>query len=138
MLFIDDDEAQVHGGCEDGGTGAHDNPRFATPDAIPLLGTLIRGEGGVQKSYAAPKRGVKLRRHGGGEADFGDQQNGRTAGAPCVFHRGQIHRSLARTSHSMEQASAKALSIEGGFNMRQHRLLGLIEDILCGRSCGAG
>ena len=79
---------------------------------------------------------MKLCCHGGGEADFGDQQNGRAAGEPCVFHSGQIHRGLARAGHSMQQASAKTLSIERGLNMRQRCLLGLVEDIVCSRSCG--
>ncbi len=68
---------------------------------------------------------MQLRRHGGREADLRDQQNGRAAGEPRALHGGQIHRRLARAGHPVQQAGAKAISIERRHDMLQRGLLGM-------------
>jgi hypothetical protein len=55
-----------------------------------------------------------------------------------VFHGGKIDCGFARTGHTMQQASAEAVSIERGLDMRQCRLLGLVENMLGRRSCRTG
>jgi len=98
---------------------------------LPLLGALVGRKRGVQESYAASKRGVQLRRHGGSEADLrgpAEWPIGRRAGACSMAAR--YTAVFSRTGHTMQQASTEALSIERGLYMRQCSLLGLVENIL--------
>ncbi len=95
MLFVNDDETQVRGRCEDGGAGTDHDARFPAPDAIPLLGALVRRERGMQEGHAGAKGGVQLSRHRWGKTNLRDQQNGGAAGEQHALHGGQIHGRLA-------------------------------------------
>ncbi len=44
MFFIDDDEAELRQGREDGGSRANHNAGFSCPDAVPFIKTLALGE----------------------------------------------------------------------------------------------
>ena len=76
VLFVDDDEAEVGDGREDGRARADDDARFAAADAMPLLGALVRRERGVEQRDLVAEGGVELRGHGGRQADLRHQQNG--------------------------------------------------------------
>jgi hypothetical protein len=41
VFFVDEDEAEVGHGREDGAACADDNAGFAATDAVPLLGALV-------------------------------------------------------------------------------------------------
>ena len=66
VFFVDEDEAEVGDGGEDGGAGADDDGGFAAADAVPLLGALGGGEGGVEQGDAGRRRWRRagLRRRG--------------------------------------------------------------------------
>ncbi len=81
MFFIDDDDAEVDHGREDGGAGADDDASVAARDAGPL-GVSTRcaearvHDGNSDISEAGGKAFLGLR----GERDFGDEDDGALAG----------------------------------------------------------
>ena len=76
VLLVDDDEAEVVDGREDGRAGADDDAGFAASNAVPLFGALLGRERGVEQGDIGAEGVMQLRGHGGGEADFRDEQDG--------------------------------------------------------------
>ena len=62
VLLVDEDEAEVGHGREDGGARADDDAGLAAADAVPLLGALVGRERGVQQGDLGAEGGEHLRR----------------------------------------------------------------------------
>ncbi len=114
VLFVDDEEAEVGERREDGGAGADDDAGVAGADAVPLLGALVGGEGGVEEGDFVAEGGVHLAGHGGGEADLGDEQEGGFAGGEGALHAGDVDGGFAGAGDAVEEVRAEAALGHGG------------------------
>ncbi len=103
LLFINDDECQVTHRREDGRARPHHDARFTTPNAAPLLGTLVVAQGGVQQRDFAAERLHQLRRRRRRQSDLRHQQQRGAPGDEHALHRREVHRRLARAGHTVQQ-----------------------------------
>ena len=55
VFFVDDDEAELLDGGEDGGAGADDDARLTFANTVPLFAAFFRGEAGVERATSEPK-----------------------------------------------------------------------------------
>ncbi len=109
MLFVDDDEREIGDRREDGGARADDDASFTATNAMPLLGTFVVGEGGVQDGDLVAEGVVQLRRSGGSESDLGDEHDRGPSGFKDSAHGGEIDGCLAGTGDAVQQADGKLL-----------------------------
>jgi hypothetical protein len=78
VFFIDNDEAGVVEGGEDGGAGTDDDAGFAGADAVPFVEAFSLGEVGVEDGDLIDEgveAGFETLDGLGGEGDFGDEDN---------------------------------------------------------------
>ena len=136
MLFVDDDEAEVFDGREDGGAGADDDAGFAVSNTVPLLGALLGGEGGVEQSDVGGEGVMQLRGHGGGEADLGDEEDGGFSLVESAAHGGEIDGGLAGAGDAVEQMRAEFGGFDRGGDGVEGGLLGVVEGVLGARQPG--
>ena len=76
VLLIDDDEAEIRQGCEDGGAGADHDACRAFADAVPLVESLALREVGVEDGDLVGEVGETCLEAAdglGGEGDFRDE-----------------------------------------------------------------
>ena len=103
MLFVYEDEAEVGGGGKDGASSADDDGGFAGIDASPLFAAFLWREGGVEQGYALAEGLVEETGGLGGEADFGDEEDGRQAAVEGALHGGEVDGGFAGAGDSMKQ-----------------------------------
>jgi len=78
VFLVDDDEAGVFDGGEDGGSGADDDAGFASADAVPFVESFALGEVGVKNGDLVDEfveAGFETLDGLGGEGDFGDEDD---------------------------------------------------------------
>ncbi len=127
MLLVDDDQAEVADGGEDGRAGADADARLAAAEAAPLVVALAGGEGRVEDREAVAEAGAeagdRLRR----QADLRDEDDRPLAPLQGRLDRGQVDLGLAGAGDAVEeQLPLRAgLAVEGGDQDRDGvRLLG--------------
>ena len=130
MLLVDDDEAEVFDGREDGGAGADDDAGLAFSNTVPLLGALLRRERGVEQGDVGGEGVMQLRGHGGGEADLGDEEDGGFSLVESAAHGGEIDGGLAGAGDSVKEVRAELGGFDGGGDGVEGGLLGVVEDVL--------
>ena len=107
VFFVDDDQRQIGDRSEYRRARAHDHARFAALDAVPLLGAFLVGERRVQDGDFVSEDLMQVGGDGWGEADLGDQQDGRASGLEHRAHGGEIDRGLARSGDAVQQHAGK-------------------------------
>src|ERR1043165_2492529 len=95
MLFVDDDERQVFDGREHRRARAYDDLLLATADVMPLLGTLVVGEAGVQHGDLSAEDLMQVRGRSRGEADLRYEHDGAATRVKHLLHGGEIDRRFA-------------------------------------------
>ena len=119
VLLVDEDEAEVDHGREDGGARADDNAGFAAADAVPLLGALVGRQAGVQQGDLRAEGGEHLAGHGRGEADLRHQQQRGLAGVERALHGGEVDAGFAGAGDAVEEDGPEAtLRHRGGDGRR--------------------
>jgi len=80
VLLVDDDQPEVLERCEEGGTGADNDPRLSGPDPLPFAPPFAVRERRVQDSGLRSEATLDRSRGRRSEADLGHQDE--TAAAP--------------------------------------------------------
>ena len=78
VFFVDEDEAEIGEGGEDGGAGADDDFGDSLADAVPFVEAFALGEGGVQDGDefgGLAEAGLEALHGLGGEGDFGEKDD---------------------------------------------------------------
>ena len=78
VFFVDDDEAGVFDGGEDGGAGTNNDACFAGADAVPFVEAFALGEVGVEDGDLIDEfveAGFEALDGLGGEGDLGDEDD---------------------------------------------------------------
>jgi hypothetical protein len=117
VLLVDDDQAQVGHGGEDGRAGADHQPRRAGGEGAPGVVPLAVGEvavpdhgagaAGLFKACPQPAHGLR------GEGDLGHQVDGAAAGREDGLQGGEVHLGLAGTGDAVQQVHGEATGGEG-------------------------
>ena len=129
VLFIHYDEAQFAHRGEHARARTHHHAGGAGAYAPPMVGALGIGEGAVQNRHAVAEAREELPGHGGGESDFGHQQQRPPAGGESGFDGAQVHLCFAGARDAVKQERFEAAGDNGIANARKRGLLGWIEGV---------
>jgi hypothetical protein len=138
VFLVDDNQPQIHQRCKYGGAGADDDAGLAAADSVPLLGAFVGGETGVEERDLGAEGGEHFACHGGGEADFGDEQQGGLAGAERALHGGEVDAGFAGAGDAVEQNRLESALGHGGGDGGECFHLGFVERMLVGALFAVG
>lgn len=124
MLLVDDDEAERGDGREDGGAGADADLRDAVAQAAPLLGPLAVVECGVEDGDLVAEARLKLAGGGGGECDFGDEEQSAAAEREGGFDGAEIDLGFAGAGDAVEEEGLVLGGMEGALDLGEGGELG--------------
>src|SRR6185312_16201235 len=102
VLFVDDDQTQLAGRCEDGAAGPDDDLNLSGGDAPPVSAALRVGQVAVEyRDVAAPAAEPldRLRR----QRDFRDENDGFLPALDDVFNSPQVDFGFAAAGDSVKQ-----------------------------------
>jgi hypothetical protein len=105
VLFVDDDDAKVLHGGEDGGTGADNDVGLAAAETLPFVVALAGGEGAMQDGHAVAETGLEAPDGERGERDLGDQDDGAAPAGEGLGQSLEVDLGLAAAGDAVEQAA---------------------------------
>ena len=108
VLFVDDDQAEVIDGSEDGGAGADGDAGAFLADFLPFVVTLAGGEVAVQDGdegfeFAGAEAGFETLDGLGREGDFGNKDDRAFAGFQRVRDGLEVDFGFAAAGHAVEE-----------------------------------
>ncbi len=131
VLLVHDNQAQVFDRSKDGRASADHDAGFAFANAVPLLAALFGGESGVEQGDFGSEGVVQLGGHGGGEADFRNQQDRGSAGVERATHGREVDRGFTGAGDAVQQKGTESTRLygfgdggEGGLLRRVQRVIG--------------
>ena len=127
LLLIHDHQRQIRNRSEHRRARAHYHARLSALDAMPLLRPLLIRQRRVQNSNFFTEHMMQISRHCRRKPDLRNQQDRRPSRLENRTHRRQINRSLARSSHPMQQHARKLPGAHALLNLLQRILLRGIE-----------
>ena len=114
MRLVDDDEAEIGIGQEQGGAGTDDDPRLTRRDRTPGAAPFALAQAAVPVNRNGTETFLEPLQKGFCQGDFRQQHQGLLAGADGRGDRLEIDLGLARSGDAVEQ--------EGGEFMGTHRV----------------
>src|SRR6185369_8028639 len=101
----------------------------AGADAAPLLTAFGIAERAVQDGNAIAEAAEKLPGHGGGEGDFGNEQEGAASGGERGFNGGEVYLGFARAGDAVEEERFEAARLDGGADAVEGGVLGGVKGV---------
>src|SRR5206468_8064167 len=102
MFFVDHYESEILDGRKNSRSRPHHDASLSTMDAVPLFGTLIIGETGMQNRHLLAEDAMQIGCSSRRESNFGNEQDCRTALRQHRLHCRQIDGGLARSGYAMK------------------------------------
>ena len=127
MFLVDDDDAHILDGGEDGGARTDGDAGIPFAQTHPLVELLPRGEAAVQDGRLAPETGAELEEHLRRQGDLGDEEDRRLALFQNFCDEGEIDLRLSASRHAVEKGD-RLLRLMHPFDRRR----------LCGRELFGG
>lgn len=119
MLFVDDDEAEIGNGAEDGRASSDDDLHLAAVEFLPSVVPLSMGETMVEDgdlfTEAAPEPLDGLRC----KSNFGNEEDGTLFEGESVFNRLEIDFCFAAACDTVDQMCLEPAVVETGLNVLQ-------------------
>src|SRR3954453_12849294 len=100
---------------------------------MPVLGAFFVGKTRVQNGYFVSEDVVNIGGDSWRESNLRDQQNCRAPRIEHGFHRRQINRGLAGSSHTMQQNPGISMRMYSSTNFFQRRPLLRVEIEVCAK-----
>ena len=106
MLLVEDDQAEVVDGREDGAARADGDPGLVRPEAAPLVVALALGQRGVQQRDRVPEARLEARDRLRRERDLGHEHDHALPAGQARLRRAEVHLGLARAGDAVQQVGA--------------------------------
>ena len=114
VLFVDDEQSEVLEGGEEGAAGAYDDPCLSASDAAPLVEALAGCEAGMEDRDGGGERGREGGDELGGEADFGEQDEGCATACEDLAGGPHVDLGFAAAGDAVEEDAARCGVVERG------------------------
>ena len=142
VFFVDEDEAEVGEGGEDGGAGPDDDFGDSLADAVPFVEAFALSEGRVQdgdKLGGLAEAGLEALHGLGGEGNFGQKDDDRFASGECGLGGLKVDFSFSGAGDAVEEDGLSlgvgCLGVEVGGDFFEsdglfgiERFLGIVEE----------
>ena len=113
VLLVDDDQAEVHEGQEEGGAGADDDACLPVGRGAPGAGSLARRERGMPFHRRAAEARREAVHELAGERDLGQHDEGLPPPLQRARHGLEVDLGLAGAGDAVEQRHGEALRVGG-------------------------
>ncbi len=111
MLFVDDDDAQVPDGREDGRARADDDARLAALETPPLVEALARGERRVEDGDRIAEVCAQAAREDGRERDLGDEHHRRAPAPQRLAHGADVDFGFAAARDAVQEEGREGVFV---------------------------
>ena len=127
MFFVENDEAEVGLGGEEGASRAYGHAEFAFVDAPPFVELLAGFEAAVEDGDLAREAGTEALHGLGGEGDLGDEDYAPPPELQAALQSTEIYLGLAAAGDATEEErlslAARRRVVQGFFNRGPDALL---------------
>jgi hypothetical protein len=117
LFFVDDEQAEIFHGGEDGGAGANDDAGFAIAHAPPFAGAFDVAESGMEDGdafEACAEPGATEAADPEGESDFRDKDDGGFSAGESFLDGAEIDFGFSAAGDAEEEADAEFGGVETG------------------------